>query len=304
MADTFSAARRATRAASAISPRLGGQFALAAFSATGRRMPVRPDDSPTHESARRGIMSVRGHDLVTYRWGRGDDSVLLVHGWRGRASQFAPLVRELVHAGFHVVSFDAPAHGDSGGRRTDIRDWLAAIDQLQASHGRFRAIVGHSFGGLAALTAARSGITTASVATIAGAGTPAAFLEEFANAMTLDEATRAHFEAAFQHKLGEDERSLAHRYDAIADPLPDGIGLLIAHDQRDRQLAPEWSRRLYAAHGPDRARLLMTDGFGHTRILASDPVLDAVVGLVTDGVAGVDRAGVAAHSRGSRIPAR
>lgn len=289
MTDAFTTARRAVGAASAVSPRLGGRAAMAAFSSVGGRMPVRPEDLPTHSTARRGSLAIRGHELVTYRWGRGDDTVLLLHGWRGRASQFAPLVRELVHEGFHVVSFDAPAHGDAPGRRTDIRDWLAAVDGLQAVHGRFRAIVGHSFGGLAALTSARHGVTTASVATIAGAGTPAAFLAEFASAMTLDDPTRAQFEAAFRRKFDEDESSLARRYDAIAYPLPDGIDLLIAHDERDRQLAPEWSRRLHRTHG-ERSRLVMTNGFGHARILGSDPVLDAVVGLVTGGVAGVDAA--------------
>ena len=289
MVDTYAAARRAIRAASAASPRLGGQAALAAFSSTGGRMPVRADDEATHHRARRETMSVRGHDLVTYRWGGGDDTVLLVHGWRGRAAQFAPLVRELVAEGFHVVSFDAPAHGDSPGRRTDIRDWLAAIAALQAVHGRFRTIVGHSFGALAALTAARDGVTTASVATIAGAGSAAAFLTEFADAIALDDPTRTRFEAAFRRRIGVDEESISGRYDAIAHPLPDGIDLLTAHDERDRQLSPEWSRQLFRAHR-ERARLVATDGFGHARILAADPVLDAVVGLATGGLVGVDSA--------------
>src|SRR6478609_3042547 len=122
MTDPFAAARRTVAAASAVSPRLGGRVALGAFFATGRRMPVRADDIETHLRAQRGRVVVRGHDLATYRWGGGDRTVLLLHGWRGRASQFAPLVRELVAEGFHVVAFDAPAHGDSPGRNTDIRD--------------------------------------------------------------------------------------------------------------------------------------------------------------------------------------
>ena len=289
MVDTYAAARRAIGAVSAASPRLGGRAALAAFSSTGSRMPVRADDETTHDRARRGSVSVRDHDLITYRWGVGDDTVLLVHGWQGRASQFAPLVRELVAEGFHVVSFDAPAHGDSPGRRTDIRDWLAAIAALQAVHGRFRTIVGHSFGAFAALTAARDGVTTASVATIAGAGSASAFLTEFADAMALDDPTRAVFEAVFRRRIGVDEASLSRRFDAIAHPLPQGIDLLVAHDERDRQLSPEWSRQLFQAHR-ERGRLIATDGFGHARILAADPVLDAVVGLATGGLAGVDRA--------------
>lgn len=299
MADTYASARGAIRAASAVSPELGGRVALAAFSDPGRPMPVRPDDCATHDGARRGTVVVRDIDLVTYRWGHGDDTVLLVHGWRGRASQFAPLVRELVHAGLHVVSFDAPAHGDSPGRRTDIRDWLAAITGLQAMHGRFRAIVGHSFGGLASLTAARDGVTTASVATIAGAGTPTAFLAEFGDAMALDEPTREAFRTAFRRRIGESASSLERRYDAIAHPLPDGIDLLIAHDERDGQLRPQWSQRLYEAHR-ERARLVTTSGFGHVRILASDPVLDAILGLVSGGLAGVDRA---SHSTSAASPA-
>lgn len=289
MADALATARLAVRAASAVSPRLGARAAMAAFFSTAPRMAVRADDVPTHDAARRSMLAVGGRDIVVYRWGHGDDTVLLVHGWRGRASQFAPLVRELVHAGFHVVSFDAPAHGDSAGRRTDIRDWLAATEALQAAHGRFRAIVGHSFGGLAALTSARSGVTTATVATIAGAGTPAAFLAEFAATMDLGAATRVEFEAAFRRRFGEDEQSLARRFDAIAHPLAGGVDLLIAHDERDRQLPSVWSRRLFDAHG-ERARLVMTDGFGHVRILGSVPVLDATVGLVTGGVSGIDRA--------------
>jgi hypothetical protein len=86
-----------------------------------------------------------------------------------------------------------------------------------------------------------------------------------------------------------DEASVSHRFDAIAHPLPQGIDLLAAHDERDRQLSPEWSRQLFQAHR-ERARLVATDGFGHARILAADPVLDAVVGLATGGLAGVDRA--------------
>ena len=107
--------------------------------------------------------------------------------------------------------------------------------------------------------------------------------------MALDEPTRAQFEAAFRRRIGVDEASLTRRYDAIAHPLPEGVDLLIAHDERDRQLSPEWSRQLFQAHR-ERARLVATDGFGHARILGADPVLDAVVGLATGGLAGVDRA--------------
>jgi pimeloyl-ACP methyl ester carboxylesterase len=288
MVDGFTTARRTVSAASALSPRLAGRAALAAFFATGGRMAVRPDDEETHLRARRGTIRVRDLELATYRWGASDETVLLMHGWRGRASQFAPLVRELVSEGLHVVAFDAPAHGASPGRSTDIRDWVAAAERLQSTYGRFRTIVGHSLGGLAALTAARQGVTTASVATISSAGTPAAFLAEFSAALRLESRTRARFEDDFRRRLGEDAVSMVRRYDAAENPLPAGTELLVAHDDTDRQLSPEWSLALHEAHRP-RARLVRTSGFGHVRILASDSVLDAVTAFAKGGLAAFDR---------------
>lgn len=281
MPGSFESARSLVAVASALSPALGGRAALAAFFETRPRMRVRPDDQPTHERARRRAVRVRDLDLVAYEWGRGDDTVLLVHGWRGRASQFATLVRDLVFEGLHVVAFDAPGHGDSRGRRTDIRDWVAAIDQLQRRHGRFRAVIGHSFGALAALTAVRHGVAAGAVATVSGAGAPTAFLDEFAKAMGLDAATRRGFEHAFLQRISEDEASVVRRYDALAHPLPTGVRLLAAHDDGDRQMPADWSARLVAAHG-DRARLVRTDGFGHSRVLTADPVLDALVALCVE----------------------
>lgn len=287
MSGSFDSARSVVAAASVLSPSLGSRVALTAFFETRPRMRVREIDEPTHERARRGSVRVRDLDLETYEWGRGDDTVLLVHGWRGRASQFATLVRELVYEGHHVVAFDAPGHGDSPGRRTDIRDWVAAIEQLQRAHGRFRAIIGHSFGALAALSAVRFGVVSSSVVTIAGAGTADAFVDEFETAMRLDAVTRRRFERTFLQRIGEDAASVTRRYDAIAHPLPAHVELLAVHDDGDRQMPAARSVRLVEAHAW-RARMLRTTGLGHTRVLAADPVLAAIVALCAGGLGAVD----------------
>ena len=171
-------------------------------------------------------------------------------------------------------------------------------------HGRFRAIVGHSFGGLAALTAARDGVTTASVATIAGAGSAGGVPRGVRASDGPRRAARAQ-SSRLPSAAGSarTRHPSTRRYDAIAHPLPEGIDLLVAHDERDRQLsAGVVAQRLYEAHR-ERARLVTTDGFGHARILGADPVLDAVVGLATGGLVGVDRALEPAAARhGCRRP--
>lgn len=281
---------RSIRTAAAVSPVLAGDLAYRLFFTTSPRMPVRDADAATHDDARRGRLAVRGFEVTTYEWGRGLRTVLLLHGWRGRASQFAPLVRELVAEGFHVIAFDAPAHGSSAGRRTDVRDWVDAAEQLQARHGRFVMLVGHSFGAFAALTVARSTVPASAVAAIAGAAGPDAFLAEFVGELDLDAPTAARLSERFRQRLGMDQATLAARYDAARHPLPDDTALLVVHDRDDRRMPDADSLRLHEAHG-GRSRLLRTEGFGHTRVLSADTTLDATVALVVGGLGDVDALG-------------
>lgn len=272
------------------SPRLAGAIALRLFFTTAPRMRVRPADEPTHTDARRGSIRVRGIEVATYEWGRGPRTVLLLHGWRGRASQFAPLVRELVAEGFRVLAFDGPAHGSSGGRTTDVRDWVAAAERLQAEYGPFEALIGHSFGALGALTAARTTVPVPAVAVIAGAAAPEAFLAQFTRDLHLDAPTAQHLRDRFHRRLSIDEATAAARFDAGRHPLPDDTALLVVHDRGDRRMPDHDALRLHAAH-PHRSRLLRTVGLGHTKVLSADPTLDAVVALVTGGLAAVDDLG-------------
>lgn len=275
--------RRSIRVAEAIAPPLAGYLAYRAFFVCAPRNAVRESDAATDFVAARDQLLVNGKRVTTYRWGTGNQTVLLVHGWQGRASQFAPIVRELVSEGFQVVAFDAPAHGASAGRKTDIRDWLDAIAQLQRQYGAFRAIIGHSVGAVASLTAARTIVTTGVVVAIAGAASPAAMLNRFADELRLAPETRHRLKRHFRARVGETEASMIEHYDAAAHPLPPQVELLVIHDREDRRMPDADSLRLHAAHGR-RSRMLRTSGLGHSRILTADVVLDAVVALATGGL--------------------
>jgi dienelactone hydrolase len=288
----------AVRAADRISPALAGRLALPLFRRVGPPLPVRPTDRAVHEHADRGTITVRGRTVVTYSWGHGPQTVLVVHGWRGRASQFGAIVRELRAGGFRVVGFDAPANGDSGGRRTDIRDSLAAIDELQHRHGMFHAVIGHSFGALAALTAVHEGIATRGVVAIAGMGDARFLVDSFAARVGVWPATADVLARRFARRVLPDVAEPFARFDAVRHPLPDGVPLLLVHDRGDREVPIGESQRLHAAHG-ERSRLLLTAGAGHSRVLAADATLDAVTAFTLGGLPEFDRLraeGVAAAS--------
>ena len=282
----------AVRAADRVSPGLAGRLALPLFRQVRPALPVRPADRAVHEHAERGTITVRGRELVTYAWGRGPETVLVVHGWRGRASQFAPIVRELRPEGYRVVGFDAPANGDSAGRRTDIRDYLAAIEAMQQRHGMFRVVIGHSFGALAALTAVREGTAAGGVVAIAGMADARYLVDSFAARVGVGAATADVLAGEFARRVVPDVPEPYARVDAVARPLPADVPLLVVHDRGDREVAASESVRLHAAHG-DRSRLLLTDGAGHARVLGADATLDAVTAFTTGGLPALDRARLA-----------
>lgn len=265
----------AVRAASAVSPRLGGAVAYRLFFSTRPRMRVPARWAAIDADARRETLVVGRRRIIASTWGEVGPLIVLVHGWRGRAAQFAPLVPALRAAGYRVLAFDAPAHGASQGGPVDVRDWLAVLEELHARHGRFAGVVGHSFGAFAAITAARHGLETDAVVALAGAGRPEGFLGEFARRLGLDDATRIEFERRFLARIEETAASSARRYDGVAHPLDPGVPLLVVHGDRDRELPLAESVTL--ADATPGARLVVVREAGHTRVLATLEACDAVL---------------------------
>ena len=263
------------RAADRLAPAIAGRLALPLFRQVRPVLPVRPADRAVHEHAARGTITVRGREIVTYSWGSGPETVLVVHGWRGRASQFAPIVRELRAEGFRVIGFDAPANGDSAGRRTDIRDYLAAIDALQRRHGMFRLVVGHSFGALAALTAVHEGTAAGGVVAIAGMADARYLVDSFAARVGVGPATADVLAGGSPAAWCPTCPSRTRASTPSRRPLPADVPLLVVHDRADREVAASESLRLHAAHG-ERSRLVLTEGAGHAARARRRATLDAV----------------------------
>ncbi|GAA5210938.1 alpha/beta fold hydrolase [Microbacterium kyungheense] len=274
----------AVRAAGTFSPRAGAAVAMPFFAHVAKPRPVHADDAPTMSLARRRTLRIpgvdrRGVDVVVYEWGRGPRTVVLSHGWLGRASQLSALVRELTAEGYRVVAFDGPAHGDTGGRHTYLVDWLDVFAELQQRHGRFDAIVGHSFGGLAALVGVAGGVDAARVVTISALADADQILRGFQRMIGCSDAVMAQLRRRFAARYFPGDADPFAWLSAVRRPLPDGIPLLIAHDEGDRFVPFGESARIAAAN--PGARVMATTGFGHNRILAADAVLDAVVDFVT-----------------------
>lgn len=89
-----------------------------------------------------------GGELAATTWGARGPAVLLMHGWGGARAQMTGLVDPLLSAGFRVVAYDQPSHGQSDGGMTNLLEIAPTMDLIAEREGRFAAIIAHSFGTL------------------------------------------------------------------------------------------------------------------------------------------------------------
>ena len=68
--------------------------------------------------------------ILIYKYGTSDKKILLIHGWSGRGTQLVKIADELLKIGYSTISFDAPAHGKSPGKKTIMLDFIAAILEI------------------------------------------------------------------------------------------------------------------------------------------------------------------------------
>jgi pimeloyl-ACP methyl ester carboxylesterase len=217
-----------------------------------------------------------------YEWKKGPDVVLLVHGWRGRASQFNVLVRSLRARGFTVLAFDAPANGASEGTTTDIGDYVDAMRKLQRIYGPFAGVVGHSFGSLAAMAAINEGLQTRRMVGVASVPDAAYLLSSFAKRMQLSKDAIEALVQRFQFTRSLGDRDIRDRFSGLKNPID--VPTLFVHDIDDSRTPHTMSEQLQAVHGPT-SQLLLTRDYGHSAILAAGEAIDSIVNFLAEGAA-------------------
>ena len=73
---------------------------------------VKPRDRKIIEQGNNYRLPFDGGKLAVTTWGEDGPAVLLMHGWGGARAQMTGFVIPLLDAGYRVVAFDQPAHGE------------------------------------------------------------------------------------------------------------------------------------------------------------------------------------------------
>lgn len=108
---------------------------------------VKSTDQTVIDSGNNFRIPFEGGELAVTSWGEENaPAVLLMHGWGGSRAQMTGFVAPLLSAGYRVVAYDQPAHGESDGKTTNVLEIAPTMDLIATHTGKFDAIIAHSFG--------------------------------------------------------------------------------------------------------------------------------------------------------------
>jgi hypothetical protein len=200
--------------------------------------------------------------------------------WRSRASRFAAFVQPLLDLGYSPVSFDAPAHGSSGGGRVaaTILDHQRIFQALAAKYGTFEGVIAHSLGVPFILYAVREGVAAKRLVTISGPADFRYLTDSFCRELGLGQATNQALRDQIERRYFPGIPDIWTKFSISTGELD----LLVIHNDTDDVVDPAQAERVLTQYGP-KARFVQTTGLGHRRIIIDpDVITEAVTFLASE----------------------
>ena len=260
-----------------LSPSLAARLALRMFLTPPRRQ-LDASDAPIVAQAVRTLVPIGADAFTKWTWGAGAPVVVLLHGWGSHAARFGDFIAPLRAAGYTVVGIDAPAHGASPGRLSDLPRFRDSLAEVLRAHRPVHAVIGHSLGGAATLTVlAETGEFHPRKICLFGVPSDMDYiLESFAMMLGLKTRALAKLRERFAHRFGRSAHDIS-----IAAAAPHvRIPVMVVHDEDDN-VAPLAQGNALATAIPG-ATLLLTKGLGHSGGLRDAATIERVVAFLRD----------------------
>lgn len=258
---------------SLLSPRLAVRQVYY-FMSNPRIRKLREPEEIVLAKARQSVVSFRAFQLQKYEWGdTNNPTLLLVHGWEGQAGNFAALVDTLVALNYHVLAFDAPAHGKSSSGNTSMFEFGDFVSDMVCQF-RPKYIISHSFGSVSTASALKQNpdvpINFWIVVT-----TPFSFRDRVRSVIQQLGMNDRIMELLLEKVEKERSESIDELVmDHYCAQLPHVKDALVVHSKQDRVLPIEDSRKMHK--GFPQSRMIELDGLGHYSILWSDELKEIV----------------------------
>lgn len=275
--------RQSFRVLGVVAPPLAAIWAYRIWFAT-RRYRESAHDLRWRKQARLEMLEHECGRIAVYHWGEPEKPlVMCLHGWNGRASQFATMLPSLIKAGFQVVAFDAPGHGQSEGQSSNLLRMAAVLQTVVQQHAPVTAIITHSFGGMVVAYALKHlAIDVEKLVMIAAPVSNHYLIDMYADSLGISQRVMRQFYRKLRREFGED---IFERTSAEQNLKHSKLPILLIHDKQDKAVSWRNSERIVEA--ATNAMAIYTEGHGHRRALRDKKLIKRIVGFIKSGVASV-----------------
>jgi len=257
-----------------IAPRKAGELGFYLF-CTPMRTPLKDHQQNFLDTAERSSFLHDGYRIQVYRWGTGKKKVLFLHGWQSHSFRWKNYIESFDPNEFTLYAFDAPGHGQSGGKYLNLPIYSLVLETVHNLLGPFDAIVGHSLGSFAALyTFYRTG--SVPVRRLVITGTPGEandFLVFYQRLAGFSRRADLAIRKSFQRILDRTPAYFSARQFASVLDVP---GLII-HDREDPEAPIHHAEAIHRVW--KKSTLIATSGLGHN--LRSPEVVKHVVDFLS-----------------------
>ncbi len=256
-----------------VSNRKAAKFAFKIFSTPLRK--AKKNNPVIFGKGEKLKFQLQDYIIRGYRWNKGGErKILILHGFESNSRNFDRYIKSFIQKDYEVLAFDAPAHGESSGKRMVLPQYIATLDAIQQLYGPIQRFMAHSFGGLALahfLEKTPHDANTKAVL-IAPATETTSAIENMFRLLQLNDDIRVEFDQLIEEKAG-----VHPSHYSIARTLPSiKAELLWIHDQEDditpyKDVLPVIKRKW------PNISFLITKDLGHRKIYRDDKVAKAIV---------------------------
>ena len=258
-----------------LSPTMAAKYAMKLF-VTPMKFKLPKREEAMERESRQEFLEIPSLNkkIRVYHLGESSKKVLLVHGWSGRGTQLWSIAGALLKKDYSTISFDAPAHGKSTGKTSDMTEFIACIHELDKKYGPFEYAIGHSLGAMAVLNAIKQGFKVKKAVTIGSGDIIEDIMNDFVNKLGMNIATCNTMIKLFEKKFG----TTINSYSAYIAAKEVNVPVLVIHDTDDKDVPVTAAHHIHK-HLPN-SELIITEGLGHRKILGDDKVIHEIVNFL------------------------
>ena len=234
-----------------------GKLAILLFSSP-QKVRLKNINSSFLKSANQSVLKYENISIMTYHWKGTKDTILLAHGWESNTHRWKDLIEQLIVLDYNVVALDAPAHGNTSGKKFNTILYSECINVV-AKKFNINTIIGHSVGGMATVFLQHK-YQLKSVNKLVLLGAPSNFVGVF-DRYTKMMGYNTRIENAMNKYVLEKYNHLPEYFSAANFSKEITSKGLIIHDKKDRIIP--YSDALDFQKKYSNAKLITTTGFGH-----------------------------------------